>query len=120
MSPKPPASKPPKPPCPAPVPAPGRPPEPKKIPPRSYCLRLSASPTMSYADWISLKRSSAFASSGLRSGWYWRASLRYAFLMSSCDALRSTPRTEYGSRWAIRALSYAATTTFAGRNTSSR
>src|SRR3954468_11334712 len=52
MSPNPPAaSKPPKPPWPA-VPAPvlgppPRPPEPKKIPPRSYCLRLSGSPTMS-------------------------------------------------------------------------
>jgi hypothetical protein len=34
---------------------------------------------------------------GLRSGWYWRASLRYAFLMSSADAFLSTPRTRYGS-----------------------
>ena len=31
--------------------------------------------------------------SGLRSGWYFIASLRYAFLISSSDASRLTPNT---------------------------
>ena len=44
--------------------------------PRSYALRLSGSDSTSWACEISLKRSSAFLSPGLRSGWYWRASLR--------------------------------------------
>ena len=44
--------------------------------PASYCLRFSGSPRTSWASEISLKRSSAAASPGLRSGWYWRASLR--------------------------------------------
>src|SRR6185437_9132493 len=44
--------------------------------PRSYALRLSESDSTSCACEISLKRSSAFLSPGLRSGWYWRASLR--------------------------------------------
>ena len=44
--------------------------------PESYCLRFSASPSTSYAAEISLKRSSAVSSPGLRSGWYLRASLR--------------------------------------------
>src|SRR2546430_943180 len=52
----------------------------------SYCLRFSASESRSYADWTSLKRSSAAASPGLRSGWSSRASLRYAFLISSSVA----------------------------------
>src|SRR6478609_7814689 len=43
-------------------------------PPRSYFLRFSASPRMSCAAEICLKRSSAALSPGLRSGWYWRAS----------------------------------------------
>ena len=42
----------------------------------SYCFRFSASESTSYASPICLKRSSAAASPGLRSGWYWRASLR--------------------------------------------
>ena len=50
--------------------------EPPNGPPRSYALRLSASDRTSWACEISLKRSSAFLSPGLRSGWYWRASLR--------------------------------------------
>ena len=45
-------------------------------PTRSYSLRLSGSERTSYAPWTSLKRSSASASPGLRSGWYVRASLR--------------------------------------------
>ncbi len=44
--------------------------------PLSYCLRFSGSPSTSCACEISLKRASACLSSGLRSGWYWRASLR--------------------------------------------
>ncbi len=51
-------------------------PKPNGPEPRSYCLRLSASDRTSCACEISLKRSSAFLSPGLRSGWYWRASLR--------------------------------------------
>ena len=43
---------------------------------RSYSLRLSGSPSTSWAWEICLKRSSAFALSGFLSGWYWRASLR--------------------------------------------
>src|SRR5690606_3951490 len=67
------------------------------MPARSYSRRLSGSLSTSYACWISLKRSSALGSPGLRSGWYWRASLRYAFLISSAEAFLPTPRTEYRS-----------------------
>ena len=42
---------------------------------------------------ISLNFSSASGSSGLRSGWYLRASLRYAFLISSSEAFLETPST---------------------------
>ena len=69
---------PPNPPKPPPVfvrKAPGSNP-PKIPPPASYCLRFSGSDRIEYACWTSLKRSSAAASSGLRSGWYFRASLR--------------------------------------------
>ena len=59
-----------------PKPPPGPPPEAKAPEPLSYCLRLSGSPSTSCAWEISLKRSSAFLSSGLVSGWYCRASLR--------------------------------------------
>src|SRR3954454_16354425 len=76
---------------PAPPGAPVNPP-PNRPPPRSYVLRFSGSPRTSYASEICLKRSSAPVSL-LVSGWYWRASLRYAFLISSGVALRSTPRT---------------------------
>ena len=44
--------------------------------PLSYCLRFSGSPRTSYAWETSLKRASDCLSSGLRSGWYLRASLR--------------------------------------------
>src|SRR4051794_7885693 len=51
-------------------------PPPKMPPPVSYALRFSGSDRIELASWISLKRSSAEASPGLVSGWYWRASLR--------------------------------------------
>jgi hypothetical protein len=86
MSPKPPASKPG---CPPPRPTF----ENGLASARSYSLRLSGSPRTSCASEISLKRASDFASPGFLSGWYLRASLRYAFLISSADALRSTPST---------------------------
>ena len=70
MSPKPPVSKP-------GWPLPPRPTfENGLLSARSYSLRLSGSPRMSCAWEICLKRSSAFASPGFLSGWYWRASLR--------------------------------------------
>ena len=65
---------------------------PNGLEPRSYALRLSESDSTSWAWEISLKRSSAFLSPALRSGWYLRASLRYAFLISSSDAFLPTPR----------------------------
>ena len=65
-------SKLPKPPKPPPGPAPVA----NGPVPESYCLRFSGSPSTSYACEISLKRDSACLSSGLRSGWYLRASLR--------------------------------------------
>ena len=65
-------SKLPKPPKPPPGPAPVA----NGPVPLSYCLRFSGSPSTSWACEISLKRASASLSPGLRSGWYWRASLR--------------------------------------------
>ncbi len=59
-----------------PKPGPPAPPAAKGPLPLSYCLRFSGSPSTSWAWEISLKRSSACLSSGLRSGWYLRASLR--------------------------------------------
>ena len=59
-----------------PNPPPGPPPVANGPVPLSYCLRLSGSESTSWAWEISLKRSSACLSPGLRSGWYWRASLR--------------------------------------------
>lgn len=58
----------------------------------SYCARLVASPSTSYALEISLKRVSLLLSPPLLSGWNCLASLRYAFLMSAAEALASTPR----------------------------
>ena len=52
---------------------------------------LGVGESVSWAAEISLNFSSAAASSGLRSGWYWRASLRYAFLISSSEAFLETP-----------------------------
>src|SRR3954466_3046314 len=92
MSPK---SKLPNPPaCPAPEPAPPNglpPPKPPKAPASSYSLRFSGSPRTSWAAEISLNFSSASLSPGLRSGWYFRASFRYAFLISSSVAFFETP-----------------------------
>ncbi len=65
---------------------------PNVVPARSYCLRLSGSERTSCAWEISLKRSSACLSPWLVSGWYLRASLRYAFLISSSEAFLPTPR----------------------------
>ncbi len=74
-----------------PRPKPPGPPTPPNMPPASYSLRFSGSARTSWAAEISLNFSSAFGSSGLRSGWYWRASLRYAFLISSSLAFFETP-----------------------------
>jgi hypothetical protein len=57
----------------------------------SNCLRFSGSESTSYAACTSLKRSSAAASPGFRSGWCSRTSFRYAFLISSCEAFLATP-----------------------------
>src|SRR5581483_358433 len=70
-------------------------PAPLRDPNVSYCLRFSGSDSTSYACWISLKRRSASASPGLRSGWYCRTSFRYAFLSSSADAFFATPSVSY-------------------------
>ena len=81
-------------PSPAPPPPAGPPPggrRPPKASCASYSWRFSGSDRTSWAWEISLKRSSAFGSSGLASGWCTRASLRYAFLISSALAVRETP-----------------------------
>ena len=52
----------------------------------SYRRRFSWSPTTSYASAASLNLASALALSGFWSGWYLRASLRYAFLISAASA----------------------------------
>ncbi len=57
----------------------------------SYSRRLSGSDSTSWAWEIALKRSSALGSPAFASGWYSRASFRYAFLISSALALRETP-----------------------------
>jgi len=61
-------------------------------PKRSYCVRLSGSDRTEYASFSSLNRSSAPESVEFLSGWDSRASLRKAFLISSGDASRETPR----------------------------
>src|SRR3954464_3528686 len=53
---------------------------------------------MSCADCTSLYFAFASLSPGLRSGWYFFDSLRYALLISSAVADFETPRTSYGSR----------------------
>src|SRR6478735_8534984 len=72
------------------------PPNPPPIGPRartsSYSLRLASSPSTSYAALTSLNRSSALASPGCVSGWFSRASLRYALVMSFGAASFATPR----------------------------
>ena len=59
----------------------------------SYCSRSSGSESTEFASVMSLNFFSAAASPGFWSGWYLRASLRYAFLTSSGDASLETPRT---------------------------
>jgi len=75
-------------------PAPPGPPNPPAIGPRrrtsSYSLRLSVSPSTSYAAEISLNRSSR---PGLASGWFSFASFRYARVMSFGAAVSGTPST---------------------------
>src|SRR5260221_4948254 len=58
----------------------------------SYLWRFSGSDSTSYASLISLQRLSALLSPGFTSAWYLRASLLYAFLMSSALADLLTPR----------------------------
>ena len=67
-----------------------------RLPNVSYALRFSGSERTSYAACTSLNRSSAPSSPGFRSGWYSRASLRYAFLISSSEAFFATPSDSYG------------------------
>ena len=50
-------------------------------------------PGSAYASAASLNFSSAALSPGLRSGWYFIASLRYALFSSTSVAVRATPRT---------------------------
>ena len=77
-------------------PPPPGPPKPPIGPTRrtsSYSARFFSSPTTSYAAEMSLNFSSAFALSGFASGWYSRASFRYAFVMSLTVASFDTPST---------------------------
>ena len=72
------------------APPPGNPPaRPSAEPNASYCFRFSGSERTSYAPCTSLKRSSF---PGFVSGCTSRTSLRYAFLISSCEAFFETPR----------------------------
>ena len=59
----------------------------------SYRAFLSWSERISYASLTSLNLASADLSSGFMSGWYFLASLRYAFLISSSEALLLSPST---------------------------
>src|SRR5436305_14470590 len=59
---------------------------------------------MSCADCTSLYLASASLSPGLRSGWYFLDSLRYALLISSAVADLETPSTSYGSRGMVVAV----------------
>ena len=61
-------------------------------PPRSYFARFSGSERTPNASETSLKLASAVLSPGFTSGWYFRASLRYAALRSFSVAVRGTPR----------------------------
>ncbi len=87
-----PRSKPPNPPCPVRVPVGTRKPPPNSERASSYSLRRFSSDSTEYASEISLKRSSAEASPLFASGWYLRASLRYAVLISAGLAVLLTPR----------------------------
>src|SRR4051812_22832174 len=72
------------------APGPGAP-RPLVEPKRSYAFRFSGSDRTSYAVCTCLKRSSADLSPWFVSGWYLRASFRYAFLISSAEAPFFTP-----------------------------
>src|ERR1700733_7614530 len=85
-------SKPPKPPVLGRVPVGTRKPPPNSERASSYSLRRFSADSTEYASEISLKRSSALASPWLESGWYLRASLRYAVLISAGFAVLATPR----------------------------
>jgi len=61
-------------------------------PPWSYLRRLSGSDKASLASLISWNFFSATSSPGFLSGWYWRESLRYAFLISAAVAFFFRPR----------------------------
>src|SRR5580693_10601181 len=88
-----PRSKPPKPPfCPGRLPAGTRKPPPNSERASSYSLRRFSSDSTEYASEISLNRSSAEVSPLFASGWYLRASLRYAVLISAGLAVLETPR----------------------------
>src|SRR4051812_17092221 len=73
-------------------PGPAAGPRPFAAPKRSYCFRFSGSESTSYAPCTSLKRSSL---PGFVSGCTSRTSLRYAFLISSCEAFFGTPSVSY-------------------------
>src|SRR5206468_8617232 len=87
-----PRSKPPNPPWPGRCPVGTRKPPPNSERASSYSLRRFSSDSTEYASEISLNRSSAEASPLLASGWYLRASLRYAALISAGLAVLATPR----------------------------
>src|SRR5712691_1388097 len=57
----------------------------------SYSFRCLGSESTLYASVISLNRSSALRSPLFASGWYFRASSRYAFLISAAVAVFGTP-----------------------------
>jgi hypothetical protein len=59
----------------------------------SYLARLSLSPKTSYASLISLNFSALLLLPALASGWYFFASFRNVFLISSAAASFETPRT---------------------------
>src|SRR6266567_3566637 len=87
-----PRSKPPNPPWPGRCPVGTRKPPPNSERASSYSLRRFSSDSTEYASEISLNRSSAEASPLFASGWYLRASLRYAALISAGLAVLATPR----------------------------
>src|SRR5206468_3698134 len=80
--------------CAKPNPPPAAPaPRTPATPYRSYAARFSGSRSTSYASVISLNFSSAavFSAAATRSGWYFMARPRYAFLISASPASRATP-----------------------------
>ena len=81
------------PPANGPLAAKGEPDASARCPKRSYIARRCGSERICQLALISLNRTLADSSSGLRSGWCTEASLRKATLISSTVAVRSTPRT---------------------------